>query len=275
MNKIRRNSDSTIQAFLMDPERRAIYVEGSDDRYFLEYVLGEDITKSQVIEINDIDLGDVRIGGQKGRLLYFASKAEKMTNNIKVFVDADFSRLLTEKVSNNVIFTDYRDLEAYLYEKDYLTKFIKLGIKKDCFNADNLLSELYKAREIAYLRITSCINDYNLAFQKTNERFSKYYSLKNGLDIEKYLNVLLQNSDNRPDLNDLKRNIILTKEKFISVSDREIIHGKDAICIVKEISHYLGLKKDNIESVFWMSFNKDNIERYYSLVKIKNFLSKN
>lgn len=270
---IKRKPEAIIKSFEMDPDKIAIYVEGHDDRLFFEYLFEDKVRNDNIFfEIATVDVPDVKENGNRERLLNFASKINNKIG-IKCFVDADFSRILGEAMPPNVIFTDFRDLEAYLYESNYLNKFIKIGLKTEKISPKSILNELSNAREIAMLRLCSKENNFKLPFQKTNEHFSRYYVYGKGVNITKYKNALFQNCDKRPKIADFDKALIESQKKCDSLADKDIIHGKDALLIIQEIAQAIGYKKDNVDLIFWMSFDRADIKKYAALKEVENFIN--
>jgi hypothetical protein len=272
IEKIRRKPDAIIKSYEMDPDKKAIYVEGKTDRLFFEYLFEKELNGNTIFfEIDTVDLPEIKEGGNRERILAFATKMEESSASIKFFIDADFSRIMNEKLPKAIILTDYRDLEAYLYDKNYLTKFIKIGLKTDKITPEFIFDQIHNAREIAILRLCSKKMNLELPFQKTNEKFSKYYVNKN-LNLGKYFNALIQNCKIKHEASEIERIFEETLEKYKHIDNRDLLHGKDVLEIIKEIAKELNYNKNNVELIFWMSFDKTDISNYSALKKVGNFL---
>lgn len=275
MGMIRRKPEAIVKAFEMDPNKKALYVEGKSDRLFLEYLFQDKIQDETIFfEIETVDIPEIEEGGNRERLMKFSSEIEKSTAKIKCFVDADFSRLLNEAIPKTIILTDFRDLEAYLYDKKYFLKFIKIGLKTDKLTPELIFDELSKARDIAILRVCSAENKLDLPFKRTNENFQRYYEFKNGLNLKKYIAALMQNCSKKHELTEIESYFNNAKEKYKTINDRDFLHGKDVLEIIKEIANGLNLKRENIDLIFWMAFDKADIGKYKALVEISDFLNK-
>jgi hypothetical protein len=273
-NKLRRKPEAIIKSFEMDPEKKAVYVEGIEDRLFFEYAFEKQVKDGTLFfEIETVDLPEVAKGGNRQRLIEFAAQVESSDAKIKCFVDTDYTNICKkETIPKTAILTDFKDLEAYLYEKKYLNKFIKLGLKTNKITPQFILDEISNAREIAILRVCSQDKNFDFPFQKTNEHFSRYYKPTKGLNLNGYIQTLLQNSKIKPQKIELHTAINETKNKCKQIDNRHLIHGKDVIEIIKEISRILGYKKDNIELVFWMSFDNADINKFPALKKVAEFI---
>lgn len=274
MDKIRRTPQAIIKSFEMDPDKRAVYVEGQNDRLFFEYVFEDQIDEQTVfLEISTVDLPEVDKGGNRGRLIEFAKQISESGVKIKCFVDADSSRILHSlEFPHTIILTDFRDLEGYLYERSYINKFIKVGLKTEKITPEYLLDEISKAREIAILRLCSEEKEYKFPFNQVNKNLHRYYQPGQDINLKKYIAVLLQKCDNKPTDNDFKYSLEQSTEKCRTISDRDLLHGKDVLRIIKEIASTLGLKKDNVELVFWMSFDRADVGKFPALKEVDEFL---
>ena len=272
----RRTIESHIKSLEFDFDRKILVVEGREDRLFLEYLTDNNLKNTIILEIDSVKIEKDVKGGNRGRILYFSSLSEN--ERVKFLIDRDYSMFTNEVFKNNVILTDYKDLESYLYEEVFMQKFIKLGLKTEKIDAEHLLNELFKARFFGILRITSILYNLNLSVNKTNERFSKYIEIDKGLNVnikeKEYFISVISNSNIKPKFSELEVLFNDTQSNFSGVENRLIVHGKDAIQLVSEISAKLGIVRENIENILWMSFDSTLISKFpnlqYTLDFIKN-----
>lgn len=270
----RRTIESHIKSLEFDSERKILVVEGREDRLFLEYLTDYNLKNTIILEINSVKIEvDVK-GGNRGRILYFSSLSEN--ERVKFLIDRDYSTFTDEVFKNNVILTDYKDLESYLYEEVFMQKFIKLGLKTEKIDAEHLLNELYKARFFGILRITSILYNLNLSVNKTNERFSKYVEINKELNVsikeKEYFTSVISNSNIKPKFSELEELFNNTQSNYSDVENRLIVHGKDAIQLVSEISARLGVVRENIENILWMSFDSTLIPKFPNLQYTLDFI---
>ena len=130
MNRIRREPEAHLQSLKMDSERRIMVVEGKDDRLLLEHICNSEIDNNTIIlEIESIELPKEILGGNRGRIIHFAIMSEFFFNQIKFFIDKDYSPFTGETFPKNIITTDYKDIESYLFESNSIDKFLKIGLK--------------------------------------------------------------------------------------------------------------------------------------------------
>jgi len=95
--RIRRKPEAIIKSFEMDPDKKAVYVEGKRDRLFFEYLFS-DINPEETIffEIDTVDI-IADEGGNRTRLINFAESIANTNAKIKCFIDADFHRILNNQ----------------------------------------------------------------------------------------------------------------------------------------------------------------------------------
>lgn len=277
MSKPRRDIPSLIKAHEMDLKRKTLFVEGNEDRLFLEYIVDKEIDDDICIyEIDSIECPSQIEGGEKGRILYLSELLKNKKINIHFFIDSDFHGIMNIKTAPNVILTDFRDIEAYLYDKEYFKKFIRIGLKSDRITADYLWDEICKCKEIGYLRLCSEINKYKLPFKRMNENFHKYYKINadfsTSLLFDKYKKTLIQLNENKINISDLEINLRKINTQYEHLDCRLLIHGKDTLNLVKEIAKKLGVDKINVEAIFWMSFEKEDYRKFEKLKSVIDLL---
>lgn len=276
MNKIRREPEAYIQSLEMDSDLRILFVEGNEDRMLLEHICSDEIDENTiVIEIDSVKLPKEIEGGNRGKVIYCALLSKQKHQRLKYFVDKDYSTFTGEKIPKNVTITDFRDIESYLYEKDSIDKYLKIGVKTDKINSTHLLKQMYKAKYFGFIRIASLKNNLKLSVNKTNIKLSKYIKTETDytvtIDEDKYLKSLIQNTKDKISLEQLKKYIDGVIAKYSKENTKNILHGKDAIEILKIISNKIK-KNDNYESVFWMAFDKNKTNEFENLNSIVNYL---
>lgn len=272
-----REPSAHIKSLELDPKRKVLFVEGKADRLFLEFLSdGEIGTDSNIIEIESVDFHERIEGGNRGKIIYFASLVSEEEERIKFLADRDYGKYTGEEIPANVILTDFKDLESYLIEEKFLDKFLKIGLKTEKIRAKQLLNEINKAKYFGFIRITSLEKNMNLSINTTNERLSKYLSVDKtftlSINEDKYLEILLQNSAFAINKKDLVSNINEISKKYSKEEKRDIIHGKDALSVIQYICIKIGFKAENIESVFWMGFDSSKINNYPNLKKAVDYL---
>ena len=98
-----------------DPQRRVLFVEGLRDLAFWKILVPiMERANTVIYPISEI-LIDIENGGERGRLFAFARLIQggPLQARVRFFADADYDRILNIECPENVVLTDWRDLEAY------------------------------------------------------------------------------------------------------------------------------------------------------------------
>lgn len=274
---IRRAPKAIITAHRMYPSRRELYVEGRNDKIFLDYLVGgEKHPDARIIEIKLVDMPASASGGEKGRLLDFAQEIEGAGAQIKAFADADTDRILGRSRPANVLLTDKRDLEGYVLREECVEKVLKLGLLEDALNAEDVLRRTNSlGRQLGVLRIMSEIDELELPFQRTD--LSRHIDIEGysvQLRLENYVRALIQNASMslkvHSEILDRHREVA---DEYSHVDDAEIVHGKDAVIALERLLRAQGLPHEATGSLLRCSFERQWIEGCYSLEQVYEFLT--
>jgi hypothetical protein len=260
----------------MDPDRLELYVEGRRDRVFLQWILKGNQSKHALIkEIAFVDLPGV-VGGERGRLIAFASAVEGKTQRLLFFADADYDRLLGRSLPGNVILTDGRDLEGYILREDCMEKVIALGLTSDTIPADKVLNQaLMVGKRLAHIRLLSEINNLRLAFQATNLKKHLVWEKDGSLSfsLKTYLSALLSNSQRSLTQTDYILSEVQNLEmRFKETPILELIHGKDFMEILDKFLDHATKDARITSDTIWMTFERSHVLFYQALQKIYNLL---
>lgn len=260
----------------MDPTRRELYVEGQRDRLFLSWLLGGAIDPDASIrEIASVDLPAVETGGERGRLLHFAQLVAARSERIRFFADADWDRVLGRSVPPAVWLTDHRDLEGYVLRIECVDKVLCLGVANTRVAAADILTWVTDhGRRFGLIRLMSELDSLELPFQKTAKK--KYITFTRGhltVEYERYLSALLQNAGvSLARLGDISSRLAEVERVFTSVPDSELIHGKDAMCILEVVLSECGAAEEEGTRLLWTSFEPVLVEPGSTLATVCGFL---
>jgi len=194
-----------LQAQLdLDNEVLIFFVEGKRDLAFWNELLP--ISERDNGVIYPIDLLDIKENqeGAKGRCLkllqIFYEKG--LHHRVKVFVDDDYDSILEKEHPDNVITTDYKDLESYFFEENILSRVITTGFAIEIDGCSEYIQCLKRlCWPIGIARILSIKEKLLLPFSKTfeNSKRRKFIDGKNtdaNIDFERLIRILIQNSNN-------------------------------------------------------------------------------
>jgi hypothetical protein len=259
----------------MDPARRELYVEGHRDHLFLTWLLaGKMNSDSTVREIATVDLPDELPGGEKGRLIHFAEVLGDRQCQIQMFADSDWDRILDRKVPARMWLTDYRDMEGYILREECFDKVLHLGIGTDQISGRDLLESVRAlGRQLGLIRLMSELDLMRLPFRATS--LKKYIKIKNALSLDEdgYLRALLQNANiNLTRLAATKARLAEVEAAYASIPNSEIVHGKDATCIVEAVLSRFGLRAKEGTRLLWTSFEFGFVENGSALDVVARFL---
>ncbi|TGV40432.1 hypothetical protein EN829_003795 [Mesorhizobium sp. M00.F.Ca.ET.186.01.1.1] len=148
-----------------------------------------------VLTVDAVDFAVPVSGGNRGRLVEFAKIVEGKTTAIMFFADADYDLLLNKKPPGNVLLTDRRDIEGYIFNERAIGKILRLSLctteeSKPLFNA--IISI---CKRVAAIRVFSEERGLKLPFQDTN--LKRYISKGTNpmLDEGAYIKALMQNGE--------------------------------------------------------------------------------
>ncbi len=273
---IRRDPESILVAMKMDPERRQVYVEGPRDRLFLSWLVSDNKNpNSTILEIDTVKLPNTSYGGNRMRLLKFAEFLDGKVESTKFFADADFDRILNHATPKLVWLTDGRDLEGYVIRVECLDKVLRVGVATEKLRADDLLQTIYRlGRKLGFLRLLSEKRDLNLPFQNTV--LNRFLKLNDGaieLQLNAYIRALLQNVDiSLTHASDIAIEVKNLEEEFKEIPNNQILHGKDAFCIVEKGLSRFGVKGSEAAKLLWTSFERKLVASESNLGAVIGFL---
>jgi hypothetical protein len=211
-----------------------------------------------VVEISMVEAIEAAEGGERGRLLAFAERMVRSEARLKCFADADWDRLLARTAPANVWLTDTRDLEGYTLRKECVEKVLRLGLATERFDAEAVLTSVLRAaREVGVLRVLSVRQNLRLPFQRTD--LSRHIGVANGgVSIRPgYLRALLQNAGiGLGQLARVQADLGELAQELADVPDGQLVHGKDAFCMLERVLAECGAKKGEGARLMWTSFER-------------------
>ena len=274
---IRRTPEAVVVAHTMDRSRRELYVEGSRDRLFLSCLLGKSVVNEvSIVEIDFIDLPGQVPGGNRGRLVQFAEWLGDKEIEIRMFADADWDRLLGREVPQRIWLTDHRDMEGYILRESCIDKVLRLGIATDQVSARTLLAAvLAQCRCLGALRLVSELDNINLPFQNTDlRRHVTGVADRVQVDVDGYLRALLQNAGiSLARFEDVRLRLREVEDRFASIPDRDMAHGKDAMRVIEVALRSMGIGRRECERLLWTSFEAAFIETGSTLETVTTFIT--
>jgi hypothetical protein len=263
-----------------DPKRRVLFVEEIRDLAFWKNLISfRERGDTVIYPISELQTDAEVFGGERGRLLMFAKwiQGGPLEERIQFFADADYDRILERVPPDNVIFTDWRDLEAYSLSQQCMSKLALLGLAASETVANDLLSTLCAiARPIAALRVRSERCGWKLPFQKTlidgnrPARFFEGRRLDTIVDLTRLVEVLLQRAGKSLG----QKDVVLAEARqelddLACHQDRDLIHGKDALLVLARI---FDRQPMDIEPLIFLSLDMDEVRQCTNIMRVENWV---
>jgi hypothetical protein len=271
---VRRDPETIFAAHQLDPTRCELFVEGAEDRHFLEWLVGAaKHPAATVTEMAFVDMPTVVAGGERGRLWAFATQALDDSASIRFFADADFDRLQGIHIPPNIWLTDGRDLEGYLVRADCIEKVWRLALNSTVDAAGLLANVVDAARTISFLRLASLELGLDLPFKDT--ALAKHVTAtSDSIEVDRaaLVGALLQNAqlglNQRDDL--LQRADAIAKREHEPACD--LVHGKDFLDLLTEILLKAGISRRDARKCLWTSFESRHVAGHNALTEVMRYL---
>jgi len=277
MNPFRRDLETLLASHVLDPGRCELLVEGEEDRRILLWLIGNNISKDAVITTIDQVEVECTSGGNRERLLELARRLEGAEACILCFVDAGLGpRDPAEEELDRAVLTDGPDIESYLLRPECVEKFLRLGLRSEAWNPEQLLAlVLQRGRRLGVLRLASDSAGWRLPFQKTD--LNRHVSADSDTDVtvdeDSFIRVLLQNaglpltmcdevSQRRDDLD----------AELSELDDIQLTHGKDALALLGEVAVKAGAQRKEVRGLLWTSLERRFVAGHSSLERVLSFL---
>lgn len=260
--------------YFVEPEIKDLYIEGPEDARLFEFFLQtNNINDVKVISIDNVNFAEIQVTdlkSNKDKVIYLANmlfqKRKSSLQNIVCIVDRDFDSVNNNFVINPYVFyTDFANLEMYLFNKKSIAKFLKIGLKNFPLSAEDVInilkgvlidlfairyarSKIDKSYEL--LKYDKVLNYKSKAFNyNSRSLLKKFLSKNNALGKEAQFIV----------------EIDLVKEKAI-VEPRFFIHGKDFFrmffLIIKKVKNPYGFNDKSFPRAFYSSIEVESLKQY-------------
>jgi len=264
----------------MDVGRRELYVEGVRDRVFLNWLVGDTRdTKASIVPIDQVELPEVDLGGNRERLKVFLQQVVSQPANIRGLIDTDHATFIEEAFPPNAWMTDLRDIEGYVLSEENVDAALRLGYGIDRVAAVNVLASTHEVgATLASIRLGSEKLGLKLPVSSANlSRCSK--ATRNGqitLDVQRLLQSLLQAAGiSLGRLPEVTTEVAVARELIATFPIEQVIHGKDCMKILTLQFKALGSREvADAAPVLWSSFKREKLTEYPVLNDIVTFLTK-
>ncbi len=271
----RRDPAAVIAAHRIDPERRELYVEGTDDRHFLNWLLGD--TKDSEATIREIATINIDAdGGARGRAVALAEAAVRAgvpATGLRVLVDADHDRLLARSLPPNCWRTDLRDLEGYFLRIECIERLWRLAVRRDVDAEKILTSVMAEAAKIGVLRLLSDRDGLALPFQATDLGKRVTASKEQvSVDLDALLRALLQNARIGLDRHQEIKGLYAELARSEPQPSCDLVHGHDCVTLFGEILAQHGVSRVEADRLLRLSFERWMADEHAVLSEVISWL---
>ena len=264
-----------LVAHRMDPSLRELFVEGDEDRQFIMALMAGDYDGEALIwPISSVDAPEPVGGGERGRLLWLAAQVGTSPAAIRVFADRDDDGILGVAPPANGWFTDWRDLESYVFNDPCFAKFAILIPELQIANtrAKLLESILGNARRLGFLRLVSRLDALQLPFAKTDLRRSlSWDGSALVLDMTKFVDSLLSNAGiSRKKTVSVLARLVELEGVHAGIDTRFVAQGKDCLDM---LDHAIRKRKQPSRSLL-LTFDRSKLSDLPSLSAALQFVER-
>jgi len=263
--------------YLIEPELKDIYVEGPEEVNLLEIYLKSN--EVNVISIDNVDFSGTageELNSNRDKVLYLndyvVNKIDNQLPYLMFIVDRDFDTVNERMINNDYLeYTDFANLEMYLFNTDSINKFLKIGLKNFPLEADviidvmkNVLFDLFALRysrdvidkgyKMLELGKLVKLKESNFEYSK-EELLTKFLSKNNALPKEELFLA----------------EIMKVKNKYSEYNEiRLFAHGKDFIelffLLIKKVKNTYSFNIKSFTRALFASL-EINLLKQYNLFK--------
>ena len=198
----KRNVDEIIALYDLEDTVRDIYVEGSSDKSFFQWLIGtgtecgsEVYSADDIFVSNDLlDKYSLGHGSNRSRIIAVSraiSEALPEKSNAIFVVDRDFSDYCNEELGSHLLrHTDYNSIELYALNENAVKKLMALAYGRFSPTLPNFYKDMVDILKKLYaIRLTNVLLSWNMSWLD----FNKYVKVGDAIDFseEKYIEAYL------------------------------------------------------------------------------------
>ena len=271
-----------MSALLMDSTLRYLYVEGTSDRHFFNWLIG-DTCNCEIQEISWVNI-NVDKGGNRARAVWLADYARTnsgtfgvILERLRVLVDADHDHIDGVEAVPPLVITDGRCLESYFLRADSFEKIFVLALQVE--NVDHaaiFAATVDVCLKLAAIREIDRRDCLQLPFQR--QQIRKFLNVNTFLLPSLRLSNLIAKLVRDAGLPHAVSSQILcdvaTKVTDLESLDPErIVHGHDFECVLGEILQKKKFSRDGASVLLRSTFERSHVPQYLALAFIVEFAS--
>ncbi len=259
--------------YMIEPDLKDIYVEGPEEVNIFEIYL--ESNEVNVIPIDNVDFSETNgneLYSNKEKVLFLnefiTNKIGDKLPHIMFIVDRDFDTINDTTIKRSYLkYTDFANLEMYLFNESSINKFLKIGLKNFPLEAEkiikimqNLLLELFAlrySREVIDRSYKMLELDKIVKFKESNFTYSP----------EDILTKFLSKNSALPNKERFLEEINMVREKYDEHNEvRLFVHGKDFIelffLLIKKVKNTYSFNIKSFTRAFFSSIEINSLKQY-------------
>jgi hypothetical protein len=277
---LRRSPEVILVAHAMDPGRRELYVEGSRDRAFLNWLVGDNLAvRAAVVTIDLVEMPEVDEGGNRERLKRFLLQVESSDAEIRGLLDADHSVLIPEAVPSNVWLTDLRDAEGYVLAEENVDAALRLGCGIERVPASSIIASMQEVcKTLSAIRLAS--EQAGLRLPVSTVQLNRHVRVSSEgtptLNQVALLRGLMQRAGiSLREYEGIASLVTTAAEQVATFPVGQTLHGKDCFKVLDLQFRALGAPADvNVGAMLWSSFQRERLSDFPALSEVSRYLTK-
>ncbi|MCG3775103.1 MAG: hypothetical protein JW395_1932 [Nitrospira sp.] len=270
---IRQSPDAVVLEHQWDPRLKSLYVEGPQDRQFLDLLALNRNPDAEIRVIDTVELPSIQ-GGNRERLVFFARFVTdtEFSESFSFFADRNGGSFTPESLPESLNLTDLRDLEGYVLGDECVQKLVVADPSWDKNRLTAMMTSIREvARDLAFLRLASSNLDLDLPFQDTDLRRSVSVSAgRIVFDHNRNITALLNKKRLHARKTELETKMKELSIQFTALPTPSIMHGKDAFDLFDAAMRATGSTLH--AGSLWGTFDVRMIRKYPSLEAAVRFL---
>jgi hypothetical protein len=280
-----RTLEELVTLYRLAPELRDIYVEGSNDRSLVEWLLGvQGIGDVVVKDIDSVEVPPEIVlqrgleDNRRGRVITLAHYLEAKFGPdflaVTCIADGDFDHVNSRTDSSQLLFlTDYTSPEMYFFNSDSVGKLLRLALPSFPKTADRVLVEIRPVLEDLFVvRMANASLKWGLT-GVNYEKCCQLVAAGVNFDSDKCITRYLQANSRHEDKIAFLAAVSVSRQRLTS-DPRVQIHGHDFVNLlawyVRQHKGFKSVRRDVVERALFATAESSQLMKerlFQSLVK--------
>ena len=234
----RRTIGELLTRYVLEPNLRDLFVEGSRDRSLYDWYLRKCAYKDvAVFAVDSVEITQETLelhglgNGNRSRLIGLALELDGQfpvgLKFVRCVVDSDFDFIFESSIhSTHLLYTDYTSVDLYTFEEDLLEKVLTLGFTFSTAQVRTLSDAMTPIlQELFIVRAANEKLGWSMTLPRL-PRHCKIEGLRINFDRNGFVNGYLDSGSKRKERETF--DTLCDELRLVSLSDpREGIHGED------------------------------------------------